>query len=383
MTNSPRDTETFDSLHHRAARLPSEKGYLVSRTIQSLPISLRIFVVVKKDIIIMADHNECTDVKALKSPLSGVRLQFVRLRSTGGKIRLRVATAGPKAGIPCLLMHGWPECWYSWRHQILFLARKGYRVIVPDMRGYGYSSSPTEVESFDCFSICADMVALLQEFGIDKAVLIGHDWGAALTWMLGLLVPEYFPAVAALSVPWYLRKKGDRDPIDALRAVFGEDGDEDQMFFYQLYHNERYHGTRDSGPAEGEYDANASETIRRIWTDASIPKEPHHGTDSGLRRDGGMFAHKSIVGGRPKRLPTWLPREVFDYVVEQYKHSGFRGGVSYYRNISRNVRHQIMYRTYTHDDSYSRRIIRYAHSVAINSPPHRETIETTRDVYYR
>lgn len=266
----------------------------------------------------------------LLSPVDGVTLRFAKL-STG--ITLRYASAGPISGIPCLFMHGWPESWYSWRHQLVYFASKGYRVIAPDMRGYGRSDSPPNVEAFDCFSIHSDMISLLQHLKIPKAVLIGHDWGAALTWILGMLSPDYFPALVTLSVPHAMRTgTSATDPIVALESLYGKG--ENAKFFYQLYHNERNVGTRDAGPAEAEYEANPRETIYRIWTDDTVPKDEPMGSKTGLRRDGGMFAH-SFLGGRPKRLPRWLSEDDFDYVVEQYKSSGFRGGVNYYRNISR------------------------------------------------
>jgi len=271
----------------------------------------------------------------LSSPVAGVTLEYVKL-PTG--ITLRVAKAGDPTGPALLFMHGWPESWFSWRHQIVFFASKGYRVLAPDMRGYGGSDAPLPVEEYDCFSIHSDMISLLQVKGISKAILIGHDWGAALTWILGRLSPDYFPALVALSVPHAMRKgtnSGGVDPIHALENIFGKG--EDAMFFYQLYHNERSPGTRDSGPAEAEYDANPRETIYRIWTDNTVPKDEPTGNGSGLRRDGGMFG-QNFLGGRPKRLPSWLSDSDLAYVSEQFKASGFRGGVNYYRNISRNWR---------------------------------------------
>ena len=211
-----------------------------------------------------------------------------------------------------------------------YLSSKGYRVLAPDMRGYGYSDAPDAVEEYDVFSILSDMICLLHEVGWRKACLVGHDWGAILAWLFALMEPEYFPAVVCLSVPWQVRKARSRDPIEIMKHVYGD------MFFYILYHNEVFRGSRDNGSAENEYDANPEETIYRIWTDhQSIPTEKPLNSTNGLRRDGGFLIH---LGGRPKRLPNWLSQEDFNYVVKQYKHSGFRGGVNYYRNLSRNFR---------------------------------------------
>ena len=227
-------------------------------------------------------------------------------------------------------MHGWPESWFSWRHQIVYLASHGYHVLAPDMRGYGYSDAPLAVEDYDVFSILSDMICLLHQVGWNKAVLVGHDWGAGLAWLFGLLEPTYFPAVACLSIPWQVRRKKSRDPVARMKHAFGD------MFFYILYHNEVFQGSRDNGPAESEYDGNPEETIYRLWTDSRfVPTEKPKIETNGLRRDGGFLVH---LGGRPKSLPSWLSKSEFDYVVEQFKHAGFRGGVNYYRNISRNFR---------------------------------------------
>ena len=211
-----------------------------------------------------------------------------------------------------------------------YLSSKGYRALAPDMRGYGYSDAPEHVEDYDVFSILSDMICLLHEVGWKKACLVGHDWGAGVAWLFALLEPKYFPAVACLSVPWQVRKAKSKDPIGRMKHMFGD------TFFYILYHNEVFRGSRDNGPAENEYDSNPEETIYRIWTDPkSIPTEKPRNVTDGSRRDGGFLIH---LGGRPKYLPNWLSQKEFDYVVEQYKHSGFRGGVNYYRNISRNFR---------------------------------------------
>jgi pimeloyl-ACP methyl ester carboxylesterase len=179
------------------------------------------------------------------------------------------------------------------------------------------------------------MIGLLQEMRIEKAVLVGHDWGAALTWLLGRLYPSYFPVIAALSVPTSLRKHGSPSSVELCRKIFG--AGEDRLFWYQAYHQETFPGTHDHGPAEAEYDANVYESILRMWTDKTVPRAAVPGPSvSNLRRDGGMFAHSG--GGLPLQLPTWLSESDLEYAVEQFKHHGFRGGVNYYRNIDRNHR---------------------------------------------
>jgi pimeloyl-ACP methyl ester carboxylesterase len=261
------------------------------------------------------------------SPVPGISLEMVTL---GTGVTLRVASAGPASGVPVLFMHGWPESWYSWRHQLKALGAAGFHAIAPDMRGYGHSDCPPASSDYNCHAIAADMIGLLQAFGMNKAVLIGHDWGAALTWLVGALHPTWFPVLAALSVPTGVRLASSELPIARLKSAFGEGPDGN--FFYQLYHNELFGGSANSGPAEAEYDADPYETIFRVWSDNTVPKAELLSPRTQKRRDGGMFARAGI----PQHLPAWLTSDDLDYVAEQFKVSGFRGGVSYYRNIDRN-----------------------------------------------
>src|SRR5689334_23939148 len=113
----------------------------------------------------------CATSPTEAAPVPGVRFRMV---ATNG-IHLRVAEAGPETGPLVVLAHGWPESWYSWRHQIPAIAAAGYRVIAPDMRGYGGSDRPPNVEDYDIMHLSGDMVGLLDAYHADKAVLIGHD----------------------------------------------------------------------------------------------------------------------------------------------------------------------------------------------------------------
>jgi pimeloyl-ACP methyl ester carboxylesterase len=158
------------------------------------------------------------------SPVEGVHFRTVE---TNG-IRLRVAEAGE--GPLVLLAHGWPESWYSWRHQIPAIAAAGYHVVAPDMRGYGKSDKPAAVEDYDIRHLAADMVGLVDAMGEEKAIIIGHDWGAVVAWNSVLLHPGRFSAMLAMSVP--NGGRGASAPLDAMKATFGDN------FYYILYHNE-------------------------------------------------------------------------------------------------------------------------------------------------
>ena len=152
-------------------------------------------------------------------------------------IRMRIAEAG--SGPHVLLCHGFPESWYSWRHQLRAFADAGYHAVAPDMRGYGRTDAPNEIEAYDVMDLCGDVTGVIEAFDEESAVLVGHDWGAAVAWYCALLEPERFTALITMSVPW--GPKADRSPLTRLRESYGEN------FFYMLYFQE-------PGIAEAELD---------------------------------------------------------------------------------------------------------------------------------
>jgi pimeloyl-ACP methyl ester carboxylesterase len=249
------------------------------------------------------------------SPVQGVNFRMVEANG----ITLRVAEAGPitdETAPLVLLVHGWPESWYSWRHQIPAIANAGYRVIAPDMRGYGRSDAPEAVEAYDIHNLSGDMVGLLDAYGAEKAVIIGHDWGAIVTWNTVLLHPDRFSAMIAMSVPNSGRSAAPMIP--SLKAAMGDN------FYYILYHQE-------PGVAEAEYDADPRGMISSLYTSPDTPLEPPLVTDP--KRSAGGFIPRR---GKPKELPPWLSQADLDYFVSEFEHAGFRGGVNYYRNFDRN-----------------------------------------------
>ncbi|OOK72982.1 alpha/beta hydrolase fold family protein [Mycobacterium kansasii] len=116
-------------------------------------------------------------------------------------MQLRVVEAGDRGAPVVILAHGFPELAYSWRHQIPALADAGYHVLAPDQRGYGGSSRPEAIEAYDIHQLTADLVGLLDDVGAERAVWVGHDWGAVVVWNAPLLHPDRVAGVAALSVP--------------------------------------------------------------------------------------------------------------------------------------------------------------------------------------
>jgi pimeloyl-ACP methyl ester carboxylesterase len=162
--------------------------------------------------------------------------EFAVVKTNG--IALRVALAGK--GPLVVLVHGWPESWYSWRHQIPALAQAGFRVAAPDVRGYGGSDKPLPIEAYSIKEMCADIAGLIEGLGERQAILIGHDWGAPIVWNTSLFFPEKVRAVAGLSVPFTGR--GPVPRIQLFRTIYKD------RFFYQIYFQE-------PGAAEAELEA--------------------------------------------------------------------------------------------------------------------------------
>ncbi len=244
--------------------------------------------------------------------VNGVTFRFIE---TNG-IRMRIAETEDEGPL-VLLVHGWPESWYSWRHQIPALADAGYRVVIPEMRGYGKTEAPEPVEDYDIVHLAADMVGVLDVFGVEKAIIVGHDWGAVVAANSVLLYPDRFSSLVLMSVPYSGRSP--QGPMDAMRAGFGDN------FFYILYHNEP------GGVAEKEYDSDPRGILSRLYLSPESPRETPEVTDP-KRSAGGWIPRL----GAAKGLPCWLTETDLNYYVSLFESSGFRGGVNYYRNIQRN-----------------------------------------------
>jgi pimeloyl-ACP methyl ester carboxylesterase len=235
---------------------------------------------------------------------------------TTNGIRMRIAQAG--SGPLVLLLHGFPESWYSWRHQLPALAAAGFRVVIPDQRGYGGTDSPLDVESYDIVHLVDDAVGLLDALGEEQAVVVGHDWGAPVAWHCALLQPERFRAVAALSVPYIGRSP--LPPLEMFRTMAGE------HFFYILYFQE-------PGVAEHELEADVRATMRRFLYAASGDViEP---LDFWRKPKTAKFLDGLP---EPRELPSWLSEADLDYFTAEFRRTGFRGGLNWYRNIDRNWR---------------------------------------------
>jgi pimeloyl-ACP methyl ester carboxylesterase len=232
-----------------------------------------------------------------------------------GKVRLRTVVEG--TGPLCVLVHGWPESWHSWRHQIDALVAAGHRVAVPDVRGYGGSDKPEAIEAYDMVSLTDDVIGLIDARGEQHAILIGHDWGAPIVWVTSIRYPERVRAVVGMSVPHL--GQGERPAIEVFRELY------EGRFFYQLYFQE-------PGVAEKELEADPAATIRKVYYSASgdiSDDERKFGSNKG--------PDSTMLDGLPDPdpLPAWLTEEDVAYYAEQFRQSGFRGGLNRYRNWER------------------------------------------------
>ena len=211
-----------------------------------------------------------------------------------------------------LFCHGWPELSYSWRHQIPALAAAGFHVVAPDMRGFGRTSAPADVNAYSILDHVGDMVALVTALGEKQAVIVGHDWGAPVAWHAAMFRPDVFTAVAGLSVPPPFRGRGR--PLDTLR----ESGITN--FYWQYF--------QPPGVAEAEFERDVNLTMRTL-----LGRGFSDPAASLFVEDGKGFLGNPDAD-RP--LPGWLSEADLSYFSEIYRKSGFRGGLNWYRNIDRN-----------------------------------------------
>jgi pimeloyl-ACP methyl ester carboxylesterase len=219
-------------------------------------------------------------------------------RIAANGIELNVLDEG--SGPLLVLCHGFPELAYSWRHQVPALTAAGYRVLVPDMRGYGRSSAPREIAAYDIASLCGDMCGLLDALDEPSAVFVGHDWGANVVWQLAVREPERVQAVAGMSVPFVPRAPAP--PLPILRRHLGED-------FYIAWFQQP--GVADEALAR---DVRRTLTTSRVWT------------------------REWATGGDEDELraPSWMSESELAVYIEAFERTGFTGGLNWYRNIDRN-----------------------------------------------
>jgi pimeloyl-ACP methyl ester carboxylesterase len=226
-----------------------------------------------------------------------------------GPIALNVAVKGEGKLILCV--HGFPELWYSWRHQIERFSARGYKVAALDVRGYGGSSKPPEVAAYSMRNLAADVAVVIDRLGDGAAILFGHDWGAPIVWNMALIHPEKVTAVAGLSVPYFPR--GEVSFIKQARAIYAG------RFFYQLYFLQE-------GVAEAEFESDVKTALRKLYfaasgdapLDAMLPTKP---------------ADARLLDGMtdPSPFPAWMTEAELNLYADAFRTGGFRGPLNRYR----------------------------------------------------
>lgn len=214
------------------------------------------------------------------------------------------------AGNPIVLCHGWPEHAYSWRHQMPALAAAGFHVIVPNQRGFGNSSRPEHVTDYDITCLTDDLAALLDHYGYDDAVFVGHDWGANVVWSMALLHPDRVKKIVNLALPYQVRT--DLPWIAFMEAVFGAD-------------NYFVHFNRQPGVADAVLDANAARFLRNLFRKNVPPAPP----------EPGMMMINLARAQTPAGEPVMSEDDLAVFTAA-FENSGFTGGINWYRNLDRN-----------------------------------------------
>jgi pimeloyl-ACP methyl ester carboxylesterase len=237
-----------------------------------------------------------------------------RMIETNG-IRLHVAEQGE--GPLIILCHGFPECWYSWRHQLRALAEAGFRAVAPDLRGYGRSDRPDEVDKYTLLHYVGDIVGLVDAFGVKQAVIAGHDVGAPVAWQAALLRPDRFRGVIALGPPFRPRAFGGSVPPTTLMPR------NENSVFYQLFFQ------------APEAEAALGRDMRRMFRSQFYSLSGDVLPSAGGAFAAGMVPRKGISLTNPAALPAWVTESDIDVYVTEFTRSGFRGALSWWRNIDR------------------------------------------------
>jgi pimeloyl-ACP methyl ester carboxylesterase len=236
-------------------------------------------------------------------------MQFTSVAN--GDIAINVVVLGEGPLILCV--HGWPELWYSWRHQLAHFSRLGFRVGAMDVRGYGGSSKPYPVEAYAMRALTSDVAAVVDALGGGQAILFGHDWGAPIVWNSALIHPGKVRAVAGLSVPYMPR--GQQSFLKLAEQLYAD------RFFYQLYFQKE-------GVAEAEFEADVRGALRRTYYAASGDFRAEHA---------GAFLSKgpqsTFLEGLPdpQPFPSWMSEADLDVFAAAFEKSGFRGPLNRYR----------------------------------------------------
>jgi pimeloyl-ACP methyl ester carboxylesterase len=232
-----------------------------------------------------------------------------RFVETNG-IRMHYVEAG--SGPLVALLHGFPESWYSWRHQLPALEAAGFHAVAPDLRGYGQTDRPQLVEAYDIFQLTGDIVGLVNALGESPAVIVGHDWGAWIAPYAAMLRPDLFRAVALLSVPYVPRRRMSQTAWEQMKYP--------GRVFYQAVLR--------SSAAEQIYEADIRLSLSRFLYCLS--------GDADLKERFNLPGTPGAAQAAPPNLPQWITDQDLDFFESEFKRTGFTGALNYYRNLDRN-----------------------------------------------
>jgi pimeloyl-ACP methyl ester carboxylesterase len=232
----------------------------------------------------------------------------------GTRIHLVELGSGPLV----LFVHGFPESWYSWRHQLPAVAAAGFRAVAIDVRGYGRSAAPSDIEAYGMLAHIADNVGVVSALGEEAAVIVGHDWGSPIAANSALLRPDCFRAVALLSVPY--GPPGGRRPTVSFARMGG-----DEEFYINYF--------QQPGRAEAEIEQDVRSWLLGFYVTASGDFQPRpKGPTMATVAAGGQLRDRFVI---PDVLPEWLSSDDLDFYVAEFEHTGFRGPLNRYRNVDR------------------------------------------------
>jgi pimeloyl-ACP methyl ester carboxylesterase len=306
------DREAQAGLEYRAGRSPTVSGKMKSGA-------------AARGRDVPSPRTECALARREQRTILPLQLREVsmefkhRIVETNG-IRMHFAEAG--VGPLVVLCHGFPESWYSWRHQIRALAEAGFHAVAPDMRGYGQTDQPEAIDQYSLFHLVGDIVGLVDALGESTAVVAGHDWGAPVAWNAALMRPDRFRGVIGLSVPY--RPRGSVAPTTVMPQT-------PESIFYQLYFQA-------PGVAEAEFERDTSTSMHRFLVGGSGDAPRGEGGArlplSMVPRGGGFLDARNWPEGA--QLPGWLTPADVDFYAAEFKRTGYRGGLNWYRNIDRN-----------------------------------------------
>lgn len=247
-----------------------------------------------------------------------------------GDHRVFFLACGPEDGVPIVFVHGWPELSWSWRHILTHFGAMGFRAIAPDMRGYGRSGVYAEFGAYSLRHQVGDLVGLADALGIDRAIWVGHDWGAPAVWSVASHHPDRCHAVAGLCVPYRTLEFGMEHLLPLVdRTIYPEDRDRYGQWAYQRFYVERF--DRATSVMEADPDRTVRALFRRGKPEGLGQRSPH----ADIFANGGWFGGADVAPDveRDAAVISDLDRAIY---VEALSRNGFFGPNAYYRNDDAN-----------------------------------------------